>query len=420
MFKQSVQVLIAKTAFVGLQLLLMAVLTNKLEGDSFGMLVYLMGLASLTASISLLGAEKTFIAIDREDSISLSGTLAFLFFCSTLAGGLAVFLFLYYTKPQVSVWLQGKEALFLLIVLSMGCAKIQAVFLRTEKNPLGAEVTANLLRPAGTIIALFVFLWAVDTFETEQALYCYVAGAVGAVFYAATMKGKSGVLLPYFKLEYIKRYFSFSLPYLLISMSQAIGANADLVIVGTLFDFGDVALYGVALKLAGSVVFFNVAVNYVIMPKLAKLLRGEKYIEAQRSVDLATILGFAFSSFTTVLIFIWGEKILLLFGEHYGEAFAVFVIMALGQTVSAWFGPVMQVSMYSKKRGSVSVVFLFSVLVKVIFLVFMGSAWGLVGVAYAYALHLLVLNVFLAIYINRAVGMKHGVAGALKRVMYVY
>lgn len=171
----------------------------------------------------------------------------------------------------------------------------------------------------------------------------------------------------------------------------------------------EVGVFGAALRVAMLVSFFLVAINNVVAPKFAGLYaRGE--IEtlgrvARHSALLLTILA----SPILILMMFAGGWIMSLYGESFTEGRMVLAILAFGQLVNAFCGPVgnlLTMSGYEQKLRNGTLIALLCQLALCVGLI---PRFGMEGAAVATATGVIVNNLVAVFYVRRLIGISYPV-----------
>jgi O-antigen/teichoic acid export membrane protein len=133
--------------------------------------------------------------------------------------------------------------------------------------------------------------------------------------------------------------FPLAIPLWISSLAFLLLNQADIFMLGTLRSEQEVAVYGIALRLAQLISVPLFMFNAVLPPIIAKLyIQGEKK-QLERVLRIAASLAFIFSVLCTILFMVFGGDLLtLLFGKTYVQAYWLLIILSIGQVVNVATG----------------------------------------------------------------------------------
>jgi len=201
------------------------------------------------------------------------------------------------------------------------------------------------------------------------------------------------------------RWLQMSFPILLgavfgISMNQA-----DILITGSLLGPREAGIYAAASRTAALVSLMLLVVNTSAAPMFASLhARGDR-AALQRLVSLAAHwLTWPALTFMVILI-IWGEPILQLFGPEFVEGRWVLALLALGQLVNASAGSVGYLMSMTGHERLYAQVLGWSALLNIILSLVLTPLFGMIGAACATMTTLIMWNVWMAALVRRKLGI---------------
>lgn len=186
-------------------------------------------------------------------------------------------------------------------------------------------------------------------------------------------------------------------------------SNTDAAILGMLVGTDVVGVYGIAARTASLVAFPLTIANTAFVPMIAEMLASgrerelEKLLrQGMRLVGVASatiVVGFAF----------WGDRILALFGSGFEEGVLYLWVLAIGQLINAFCGPVAYVVAYSGREATVAKVLVGAAALNVALNLLLVSRWEATGAAIATTLCLAGWNLVLYVMACRRVGVSAGV-----------
>lgn len=191
-----------------------------------------------------------------------------------------------------------------------------------------------------------------------------------------------------------------------ISGVQVINGNIDILMISAFLGPEDTGLYRTATSLASTTSFGLVAVNLVILPKIASLHKSVDRDALQRLVFRSAVL-ITLSGLVGSIFLLFSGRFLLsrLFGEIYMDAYWTLAILAIGQFTNAFFGPVALLLNMTGRENFTLVGVGLSTLLNITLNILLISTYGIEGVAFASAFSLFLWNIVLAIVLKATTGL---------------
>lgn len=300
------------------------------------------GMASLGMTISI----SRFVPEYREasDPGHLKGVIFFArWFPVLLATGWAVLL-------AGIVWLAGDWIaspyvipLFigLLCLPSFaGSDAIHGVMLAHERV-IHALWPLYILRPLVLLIVMAVFFWSGAEPSGEKAM---LAAVVATWFTFILQQAQIHWLLPKSapstaRAMKPKKWLIVSAPILLVESAYFFMSNTDILMLGLLASPTDVALYFAAVKTLALVAMVHFAIAAVTMPRFSDLYVRKDMEGFTKLFRQSVALTFWPSLGGAVVVIVFGEFILSLFGDNFVDAYSVMFIFAVGLLARAAAGP---------------------------------------------------------------------------------
>lgn len=171
-------------------------------------------------------------------------------------------------------------------------------------------------------------------------------------------------------------------PLALIASVQSVMANADFLMLGLWRDAADVGQYKVATSGAALCAVGLGVVAMVINPRFAALHQVRDMAGLSRIAAIGAGMGFVAAAPLALVLAIWAAPILsFVFGEEYAGGASALTILALAQTLNAFFGScigLLNMTGHEKKamRG-----FLISTVLNVGLNAMLIPIWGMEGAA---------------------------------------
>ncbi len=192
-----------------------------------------------------------------------------------------------------------------------------------------------------------------------------------------------------------------SFPLLLIGCFEIVIEQTDIVMLGMLVGTTESGLYAAASKVSTLISFGFMAVNVIAAPMISELYSQGKIQELHRLVKLAAIGILAIAIPVSIIIIIWGESILGLFGQPFIASYYPLVILSIGQLVNSLAGTAVYLMTMTGHQREVAIVFGVTALVNIILNLILIPVIGMVGAAIATSATLSMWNIVLLIYVKR-------------------
>ena len=184
-----------------------------------------------------------------------------------------------------------------------------------------------------------------------------------------------------------KKWLGRSLPLVFNSLMLTIMTSSGVVILDLLFPSGlDVGIYAVAAQTGGFISLIGTSTNRFYLPMMVVLVEHQDKQAILRLINqrALTVGGLILALF--IIITLFGQRLLDLFGSHFGGGYLTLVTIAVGASMSALFADMPYYLQYlGFNRIVLSSTFL-AMLTMVTFAFFLGKNYGTIGVATAYAI----------------------------------
>ena len=397
--------------FIGLILDLSTqiLIVRALSRTEFGAFAFGLSVASLAATMALLGFDKTisrFVPLyeERGDEQRLAGSLALAF--GVVAGVCAAMLLaLIGYQARFSEDIVENELARQLMLILFLLAPVRAFdSLATACFAIFGSARSivlrrNVLAPGLQLIVVAVVILADQPAEVLAIGYV-VAGIIGITAFGvalARLLRQKGILGRIIRRDFIiptRAMFGFSLPLLSSDVVFLLRTSAVIVLLQYLATSNEVAAYGAVLPLARQNLVIYQSFGFLFVPVATRLFaRGEH--DRLRNMYWQTSAWIAVATFPALALTVAlaGPLTVLLFGQAYADAGAVLAVLAVGHYVNAALG---FNALTLRVQGSVRYIVAVDVLsavVSVVSSVVLIRAYGALGAGIATALTLIIQNV---------------------------
>lgn len=173
----------------------------------------------------------------------------------------------------------------------------------------------------------------------------------------------------------------------------------DIFILEEYWGFETVGYYGAAVKVTTGIGIILATINAIIAPDISKLFFSENFKDLKALIIRSTYLNFYLTVPLIILIYIFSEEILDLFGSSYVLANSALIIMIVAQMFNAFCGSVGVYLNMTGRQNTFLVILLFSLFINIVLNMILIPTKGMEGAAIATGISLVLWNVIGVIYI---------------------
>ncbi len=197
------------------------------------------------------------------------------------------------------------------------------------------------------------------------------------------------------------RFIQDSLPIMLSSSILILLGWMDTFVLGIYETDENVGIYNVSLKIATLTSFTLLAINSILAPKIANSYSNNEVEKYKKLIRFSTKLNFLVSSLIILIIIIFSEFLLTIFGEEYLAGKIILFLLCFGQMVNSFSGSVgIILQMIGKQKIHQNFVLL--ALIINLFLTFiLTPIYGGIGAATATIISMSFWNLASAIYLKK-------------------
>lgn len=386
------------------------VIARSLPQDQAGYFFLAFALLSIVAPISLVGlhtANLRFVgaaAAENDWGVVAGIARKSWLYCICVGGGISVFLYALspflseyvFSKPEMEPVLKG--AVYAILPLSLSI--LLAHQLQALRKVAQSIVILSIVMPM-LVCILVLFLGLDYAYQISYVLIpCAFLGMALGFFW--WFRALPELVTPCF--DDIKDLVGACMPLWVVNiMSLAIMWSGQFI-AGVFVSPEEFAQLAVAQRTANLVSFILIAVNLVMAPRYAALYKKGD-IEQLRLLALMCVrLMLAISFPVAIVILMFSEHIMMVFGSGFSDASLLLVILSFGQLVNVASGSVgylLSMSGHEKDlRNVVLVAGFFSVLVSVVATGF----YGVVGAAFSTAVAVAIQNLLCVYFVKKRLG----------------
>lgn len=302
----------------------------------------------------------------------------------------------YFSDPDVySILLKGAITLFF-----SGISTLNTEVFRALDKLYVAELFRNIIKYVPLIIgAIVLFYWHKEQYLVDIFL-------LGFVFLA----GLSSILvLIYFRKTVNikpekfshKEIFLKSYPIAISAMALFLLMCFDIMFLKKYRNDETVAFYSVGVKLMTIVSIIILSVNITVSAKIAECFAGQRMTELAEVARNSARLIFRITLPIIILISIFSESILSIFGYQYIAAKEAFLILIIGQGICSAFGCSPVYLNMTGRQHVFQVILIIAVVINFILNRFLIPVYGMTGAAIAFVSSSFFWNFMVAVYIYK-------------------
>jgi O-antigen/teichoic acid export membrane protein len=349
-----------------LGLVVQTMLAQWLRASGYGRLSTIAAIASILALLCTLGTSTAalryvphfeeandpgsaarFVGFSVATTVIASSALAAVFFVGCVFTGL-----------HLTVGQGVAGAVFLVAsALQQSCTDLA----RLSRRFAAAYSAVLILKPVAIAVPVGLFLATGATRSVTVALLAMTLGTVlGLVIQARVMVSRFGrVALG--MVRPTREWLRTSPAFVVISASQLILAQVDLLAVSAFLSSRSVGLYSAALKASAVLTLPFVAVNAVIRPSISAAASRADGRQEALELTMQSTLWIGLS--TTVLalpMLIWPNVIMDVFGSSFDSGRFALQMLAIGQVGVTFMGPSASLMIYMDRRREAIIGFVVS------------------------------------------------------------
>lgn len=384
---------------------------------SFSVLFALLGLN--TASVKLISRyrqKNNIVLLRKYLDISLAANLVASFFMALLIFASAVLIKRYF----------GLNNLLIVVLVIMIPLESLLVLLSSYFQGAGyvgvSQLPIVLLRPV--FMGLFFVVLELSSMKADLpslmlvVIFISVILIIVYIYYMKKLLWIPSFKKKHFQEKITKLWLLGSLPFVAISFFNILLNQLDILMISNIQGNTDTGIYTAAVKVSGLAVFILTSINFVIAPVISGLYAKRDLSRLAKMLSITAKLTTLGALVVLVILTLYGEDILLMFGKEFSAAREVLIILLVSQIVNIGSGSVgFLLNMSGRQMYSVKALALSSV-VNIIANAFWIPRYGIEGAAYATLISTMVWNLYLVFFAYKELGINTTVfsTGRLKAV----
>lgn len=410
---------VIQVAGLGLGFVSQILFARWLGTREYGIYAYVVGWATLLTVLPTLGlpdAALRFVPeyLTRLDWARLRGVIHGSWNISLAVGvafglgGSALLLVLNLFRPLgylseliVGVWM----------VPLLACVNLQMGLSRGTKQVAAAFAPNMVLRPLLLVVVAFLLLAFAHVLTSLMVLAASLLTLplvllIQLALFRRDLPSNLAAARPLYD---VRAWLKVAFPLLLVNLFTQIILQNSLIAVGALSGPVDAGLFNAAYRTSSLLALILSMTNAVAAPLFATLHAQGDHAELQRLTCTVTLWSFWSSLALAVVLIVFAEPALSLFGRDFVDARPVLAILTIGQLVNTGTGPVgTLLNMTGRQEASLRITF-WTALVSIFLSIVGVYFWGIIGAAAAGACTLVIWQVWLW----RTVSTEMGIEGSI-------
>ncbi len=361
------------------QILQLAILTHYLSSSDFGLMAIVYVIIGFSALFMDMGISAAIIHKQHLSHEQLSS----LYWLNVFAG---VFLFLvvYMIAPFIADFYHQESLVVLIRLLAL--TFVMNAFASQYKLLLQKELKFNILSKISILTVFTSLLLATILAINDFGIYSLVYAALGSSFFNTVVFLSMGMKehRPSFIFNY--RAIRFMITFGLFQMADRsityFNSQFDVILIGKLLGVEALGIYSIAKNLSlRPAKVINPIITRVTFPVMSKLQDDTQKL---RSIYLKTINYLStVNFFIYILMAVLAEPIILiLFGHKWEESIDILRILAFYGAIRSTGNP-QGTLLLSKGKADLSFYLNLGKFFIMVAVIYIGSHWGLIGVAWS-------------------------------------
>lgn len=409
LFRKSIGATAIKSFGILLSFAISAFLARSLTDLEFGIYELLNRYLQLAVLIALVGLQPALIkesALIKTDKKLLGSRLFTSLIISMLISGVLIIV-VHFLNYKINQFLTPKLELgtiitiFSLSILPMVISRIYgSAFIGKGKIVESTLVnnTATVLFLASILSLLYFLGYAISL------LNVIIAYSLSRVFVCLAItilwqKTFNINLNPVFDFKPLKRIVK---EMFAVTIINELFLSVNTILLGIYSFTVESGYFSIALKIALLSNIFLQILNSTISPKIALLFKEKKIKELNTLLQDSTLLLTIIGLIITFTLAVFGNDLLLIWGENFKNAYLALLMLSVGQLINIITGPVgttMAMIGEEKTQRQLSLIYAsFNVLLALVLI----PIFGIDGAAFSYMVSISILNIHRLIYLKKS------------------
>lgn len=377
-----------------------------LSPDELGLTRILYSTATLLGTIFPLGLNGVTIKYLPQFRDSNSGNKGFLGFIliTSFILSIVMFFILFFLKDIIIQKYASNSSLFVEYIyyvvpltLCVGFISLINVYLFAQFKSSFPSFLNEIYVRALLILIISLYYLKIMPFEWMMRSYLFVFISQLIILFTIIAKEEIGA----FKIDWhafnnnkIKELILFSLTMALATIASIALRNIDVLIIGIYLPLSNVAVYTIAVTIAGIIEAPSTALGKIADSKISHAFTTNNINEISEIYTKSTRILMFIGFFLFSLIAVNLADLLTFLPEKYSEGKNVILVVSLSALFNMMTGINSSIIFYSNKHKQGTVLLVFLIVSSIALNIFLIPKYGIIGAALATSINLLFYNLF--------------------------
>jgi len=412
LIQQSIKVLFIRGSGVVLLFVFSLFLTNYYSAELVGKYDFVRSIIMILSGASLVGTNQSIIyysgLLNSKNSLhSIKKIYVKMLMMTTGICLLFVLGYAMFTEQFINEIFNKQEA-YSLILKSIAALFFYTITmlnidaLRALNKTISSELYRNIFRYTPIFIFSIILYytqnqqWLIEAFLASFLLLSLITlTQVGMLFKKLNLSNNNEYNFSYHQI-FVRSY-----PMALSAIAYFIMQSIDIIILTIYEGFESIAYYSVAVKLATATALALMSVNIVIAPKIAEIYSTNDFNKLNKLINDSARIIFIISVPILIILFIFSDFVLSLFGENYVLAREALLLLLAGQFFSSLCGPGAIYLNMTGKQKKLNTILILGLVINIILNLVLIPIYGIEGAAAATLISMIFWNSLIVTVIYR-------------------
>ena len=403
LIQKSIKVLFLRGSGVVLLFLFTMFLTNYYSAELVGKYDFVRSTIMILSGVSLIGTNQAIIyysgflksknSLESIKNIYVKMLMMTTALCLLFILGYAMlpeeFINELFNKQEAhSLILKSIAALFFYTTTMLNIDTLRAL-----NKTISSELYRNIFRYTP------IFIFSIILYYTQNQEWLIEAFLASFLLLSLTTLIQVGLLFKKLNLPKNNDYnfsyhqiFARSYPMALSAIAYFIMQSVDIIILTAYEGFESIAYYSVAVKLATVTALALMSVNIVVAPKIAEIYSTNDFEKLNKLINDSARIIFVIRIPVFIILFVFSDFMLGLFGENYVLAREALLLLLGGQFFSSLCGPGAVYLNMTGKQKKLNTILILGLGINVILNLVLIPAYGIEGAAVATLISMIFWN----------------------------
>jgi len=412
LIQKSIKVLFLRGSGVVLLFLFTVFLTNYYSAELVGKYDFVRATIMMLSGASLIGTNQSIIyysgflkskkSLQSIKNIYIKMLTMTTALCLLFALGYVMFTEqfineLFNKQEAHSLVLKAIAALFFYTITMLNIDALRAL-----NKTISSELYRNIFRYTP------IFIFSIVLYYTQNQEWLIEAFLASFLLLSLTTLIQVGLLFKKLNLSTNNNYnFSYyqifvrSYPMALSAIAYFIMQSVDIIILTAYEGFESIAYYSVAVKLATVTALALMSVNIVVAPKIAEIYSTNNFEKLNKLINDSARIIFIISIPVLILLFVFSDFMLGLFGANYVLAKEALLLLLCGQFFSSLCGPGAIYLNMTGKQKKLNTILILGLGINVVLNLMLIPIYGIEGAAAATLISMIFWNCLIVAVVYR-------------------